>query len=1096
MKKNYQPIISVFYIFLIIALFNVVYEVKAEDSSFSINPNITDSSFSTSIVGSESLQQVIVNGNITDENGLPIAGVNVLEKGTSNGVVSDFDGNYSISVNSSNSELEFSIVGFKTLTIVANDMSATNIQMEEDIDQLDEVVLVGYGTQTRKGLTGATANVSAEELSRNRIITNVADALKGQVSGVRVTQDSGGPNAQNTISIRGATSVFGDNQPLYVVDGFPLETYDLAAADIESIDILKDASSTAIYGSRGANGVILITTKRGKKGKTRVNVTVKNGISSLARRVDMIDNVEWIKQVYEQNLRFTNISNFNGQLADHLDYYQDIEGNIWTLPKYNLSGAPHQWKNHERYRDSTNTDWQDTTLRNGLFQDYKINLSGGTERTVYDMSLNMISREGLVPNNKLESILARFNFSHKLSDKINVTSNNYFNKSKRVGFEDVAQVMLNRPPIVPPDGRMPPGDIPGYVDIGLVEGPVEQTEVIDRDDYTSIFQSNLSIDYTISPKLNLIIGGSYRNVSITRENYTPRMTPYGYNSGGFAEYRNDQLQDITNQNYLTYTESFNDHNFTLMVGTAAEWHEVKYFGAQNRSFALESLAFYGFSGGTDPQIPNLDYQESSLLSTYGRLGYSFKDKYFLNATLRYDGSSRLAEGYEWDYFPAVGSSWRVSEEPIFKEITWFPSTKIRASWGISGKQSISPYQSLSVIESRVGSANGFGLSQIAYPSRIGNDGLAWEKNEEFDLGIDLSFLNGRYSLTMDLYRKTTKDLLIDLPTPNYTGFATNATNFGKLRNEGLEIQLNVTPIDNEFKWNSNLNFTFNRSEVLDVGNQNEIVLAGIGILRKGEAIGEWFGYEQDGIWQSQAEIDEAVANGFISQLGTSAVSGILAPGNTRFVDQPTIDTNGDGIPDTGDGEINANDRVLLGQSAPVFTGGFYNTFSFKGFSLNVGFQFSDGANVYNQNRVLQEAGRGGNNQTIRSSDRWVPDLYHYDPSDPTNLVLARPGNPGNVVRRVAANIEDQVIDRNIEDGSFVRFSDLSLAYDLPDSLLDQIGFESFRIFLTGQNLKIWTDYEGYDPEVNTGTYRSLLPGLDLGAYPRERTYAIGLQVAF
>jgi hypothetical protein len=349
---------------------------------------------------------------------------------------------------------------------------------------------------------------------------------------------------------------------------------------------------------------------------------------------------------------------------------------------------------------------------------------------------------------------------------------------------------------------------------------------------------------------------------------------------------------------------------------------------------------------------------------------------------------------------------------------------------------------------------------------------------------------------MDLYRKTTEDLLIDLPTPNYTGFAVNATNFGKLRNEGLEIQLNVTPIDNEFKWNSNLNFTFNRSEVLDVGNQNEIVLDGIGILRKGEAIGEWFGYQQDGIWQSQAEIDEAVANGFIGQLGVSAVGSILAPGNTRFVDQPTIDTNGDGIPDTGDGEINANDRVLLGQSAPVFTGGFYNTFSFKGFTLNVGFQFSEGANVYNQNRVLQEAGRGGNNQTIRTSDRWIPDLYHYDPSDPTNLVLARPGNPGNLVRRVAANIEDQVIDRNIEDGSFVRFSDLSLAYDLPDSLVDKIGFESFRIFLTGQNLKIWTDYEGYDPEVNTGIYRSLLPGLDSGAYPRETTYAIGLQVAF
>lgn len=1080
--------------FFFLALLNVPFELKAEESNFGLSYNSENSLRITAITDFVPLQQFIVTGTITDENGFPIAGVNVVEKGTSNGVVSDFDGNYSINVNSSNSELVFSILGFKTISLSVNDKSIMNLQMVEDINQLDEVVLIGYGSQTRRSLTGATANVSSEELSRDRIITDVADALKGQVSGVRVTQDSGGPNSQSTISIRGATSVFGDNQPLYVVDGFPLESYDLAAADIESIDILKDASSTAIYGSRGANGVILITTKKGKKGSTKVNVAVKAGISSLARRVDMIDNVEWIKQLYEQNIRYELLSDFNGVLDPNLDYYQDIEGNLWKLPKYNLAGNPHPWKDHEKYRDSTNTDWQETTLRDAYFRDYKINLSGGSESTVYDLSLNMIDREGLVPNNKFQMILGRFNFTHKFNDKINVTSNNYFNKSKRVGFEDVAQVMLDRPSIVPEDGRMPPNDIPGYVDIGLIEGPVEQTEVIDRDDFTSIFQTNLSIDYTISPKLNLIIGGSYRNLSITRENYTPSMTPYGYNSGGYAEYRNDQLQDLTNQNYLTYTESFNDHNLSLMIGTAAEWHEIKFFGVQNRSFALESLAFYGFSGGTAPQIPYLDHQESSLLSTYGRLGYSYKDKYFLNATLRYDGSSRLAEGYEWDYFPAVGTSWRVSEEPIFKEISWFPSTKIRASWGISGKQSISPYQSLSVIASRVGSANGVSLSQIAYPLRIGNSGLGWEKNEELDLGIDMSLLNGRYSLTMDLYRKTTRDLLINLPTANYTGFDSKASNFGELLNEGLEIQLNLTPIDKKFKWNSNLNFTFNRSEVLDVGEQKEIILDGIGILREGEAIGEWFGYQQDGIWQSRAEIEDAIANGLISQMGVSASS--LQPGHSKFIDQPTIDTDGDGIPDTGDGEINANDRVLLGQAAPDFTGGFYNTFMLNGFTLNVGFQFSHGASVYNQNRVLHEAGRGGTNQTIRTADRWVPDLYHYDPDNPTDLVLARPGNFGNVVRRVAGVVENQVIDRNIEDGSYIRFSDISLAYDLPDSLLDKIGFESCRIFLTGQNLKIWTDYEGYDPEVNTGLYRSLLPGLDSGAYPREKTYALGLQVTF
>ena len=698
-----------------------------------------------------------IEGIVADENGVPLVGVTIFIKGTTNGTASGSDGDYSLEAQKGD-VVVFQYIGMETLELTLQDQTTLNVNLKPSNVALNEVVAIGYGSVKRKELTGATASVSSDELTQDRVVTSLADALKGKVSGVRITQNSGGPGAGSTINIRGATSVFGDNQPLFVVDGFPVQDFDLNADDIAEIDVLKDASSTAIYGSRGANGVIIVTTKKGKKGKPKIEVNAKFGISDLSRRVDMIDNVEWVKQIYEQNLRYTKANEFDGTMYGHLDYYQDIEGNIWTLPKTDFYGKPHPYKNHENYRDSINTDWQDETLRTAQLQDYRINFSSGTDRSSYNISLNFIDQEGLVPNNKVQKIIGRLNMSQKLTDRVEILSNTYFTKEKDQGFRDVINVMLLRPPVQPAEGEWDSRNIPGYNDQGLLYGPVEQTEAIDRDTYYSTFQSNLSLNFDITQKLRLSVGGSYRNLTVDREFYTPKTTPYGFNYGGIGEYRHDVVQNITNENYLTYTENIDDHKISVMAGNSIEWNEHKWFGVQNRSFDLENLAFYGMNGGTEPQIPYLDNLQSSLSSFYGRINYSYKDRYFLSATARTDGSSRLAEGHKWDSFQSVGAAWRLSEEEFTKGIEWFPTTKLRATWGVAGKQSISPYQSLSVIRTGNGTADGVGLSQLAYPVSFGNTGLSWEQNEEINFGVDMYFDNGRHSFTADAFRKTTVDL--------------------------------------------------------------------------------------------------------------------------------------------------------------------------------------------------------------------------------------------------------------------------------------------------------------------------------------------------
>lgn len=1037
-----------------------------------------------------------VSGKVVDENNEPIQAATVTIPETTKGTITDNNGEFSLVVDQDTEFLQITYLGMKDMEVPIYDKTSLTVQMELQAHTLEEVVAIGYGSVKRKDLTGATASVTSEDLTQDRAVTSLQDALKGKISGVRIIQNSGGPSAESTVLIRGATSISGDNQPLYIVDGFPNENFDLNADDIESIDVLKDAASTAIYGSRGANGVIIVTTKKGKSGRPRIEISVKYGMNNLASEIELIDNVEYIKQTYEKLYSYTRASDWSGNAADmldHLDYYQDIEGNIWTAPKYDFEGNPHPYKNHEAYRDSTNTSWQDAALRKAFFQDYRLNFSSGTDRSTYNLTINFVDEQGLFPNNKVQKMIGRFNMSQKLTDRLQILSNTYYTKITNTGFTGIVNQLIRRPPIQPPVGEYVNENIPNFNESGLDTNPIQQTEEIYRNSYTPIFQSNLTFDFDITEKIKLNIGGSYRELNGQTNNYTPNsvLIGNGYTYNGVAQFVHRNYKYAVNNNVLTYTDSFNDHEFEFMIGNSIEWDNNQVFRAENRNFDIGTLGFYGFEGGTQPQVPSIDFTETALISYFGRFNYSYKNKYLLKGTLRADASSKFAENNKWGYFPSIAGAWRLSEETFAKSISGFPNTKIRASWGIAGKQSINPYQSLSVIGASTGTIDGESMTLIVHPLRVSNPYLEWETNEEVNLGIDMFFARGRYSFTADIYRKTTDGMLLDIPTPGYTGYTERTVNFGKLQNQGLELQADAVIIRKPLRWKSTFNIGFTESKVLEVGEQGYINIP-YGILEEGQPIGVWYGYEQEGIWQSQAEIDQAIEDGFGGQHGITANT--IQPGYTRFVDQLTVDTDGDGISDSGDGVIDANDRVRLGKSRPDFSGGFYNTFSWKGLSLNIGLQYSYGAKVFNENRVGLEQGRGFPNQAARTADRWSPTLYSYDPENPSDKTVFREGNDGNLIRIVGAPVETQLTDRYIEDGSFIRLSDLSISYNFSKKVTNRLKISNMRVFISGQNLKLWTNYSGYDPEVNTGDFKSLLPGLDSGAYPRSKSIVFGLNL--
>lgn len=996
-------------------------------------------------------QESTVSGTVKSDDQTPLPGVYVLVKGTSNGGVTDSDGRFTI-VTPPDGTLVFSFIGMKNIEVPVGGRTSIDVTMEADIAQLDEVVVVGYGTQKKSDVTGSVANISSKEIKAVPL-TGLAQAMQGRAAGVQVSQISNAPGGGVSVRIRGGNSLRASSEPLYVVDGFPILNENgptINPSDIESIDILKDASATAIYGSRGANGVVIITTKRGKSGKTNITFDSYYGVQKVRKKLDMLNATELAELINE------GIANTN---ADNVGKPGFPKPPAFTQEQIDALGE--------------GTNWQDEIFREAPQQNYQLSMSGGDDKNQFMISGNYFQQDGIVRGSDYERASIRWNLDRKITDKIKFSNSlsfvhsigNAINTDNDGGSNaGVVYGALNFSPTVPvfaPDGSYTIDNRPGAIKIS---NPVALAELTTNKTTIDRLLGNISGDWQIIDGLNFKAMLGVNIVNQKNAVYTPRTVYAGVGAGGSSAINSTQSSNWLLENTLTYQKTINtDHKLTALLGYTIQHFYSEDYRASAQNFPNDIVEYNNLGYAQQVNPASSGSNEWGLRSYIGRVNYDYKERYLATFTTRVDGSSRFGEGNKNAVFPSASVAWRVSKENFMSNVGQMSDLKFRVGYGVTGNQEIPTFSSLAAL----GTANyNFGNQlSIGYgPTRIANPELRWEPTAQTNIGIDIGLFTNRVMLTADYYKKTTSDLLYDVPLPTSTGYSTSLQNIGKIGNHGFEFTLNTVNIDREFKWNTNFNISFNRNEILDLGNvkgdvpagqaSGHLQLSNSGILRVGEPLGVFYGLKTDGIFQNQAEIDASAQK-------------TAKPGDRRYVD-----TNTDGV-------INAGDRVILGQAQPKYSFGFSNTFTFKGFDLVVFFQGVRGNSVFNINRFELESMTGVSNQSAAVLDRWTPE------------------NPSNTIpRATATGVPYQVTDRQIEDGSYIRLKNIQLGYTFSGDLLEKVKMSSARIYVSGQNLVTWTDYSGFDPEVSRFGGDAFSMGTDYGSYPVAKMMLVGLSLTF
>ena len=1061
--------------------------------------------------GSHAFAQQTVSGKVTsaeDQGGIP--GVNIIEKGSSNGTVTDVDGNYSISV-PANATLVFSSVGFTTEEIVVNNQSTINLEMKPNVQQLEELVVIGFGTQDRKDVTGAISSVSGEEL--NKIpVPSLEQALTARAAGVQVTTGSGTPGAGASIRIRGVGST-NNSEPLYVIDGIIIGNVDggghtsisplsmINPNDIESIDILKDASATAIYGARAGNGVVIITTKRGKKGQLNVNFDTYASVNVLDQsNFNMLNGQQWA-QFYSEMMSEVDNDDYTGKpFVDKV-----------------LSGA-----------DLETYDWFDYAYRNGKINSYNLSITSGSDVSQFFASANYFNQEGIFPNSDLSRYTFRLNSDNKIGKMLKIgntlaisrtEANTVGNVNPNGNTKDwVGRLLAANPykPIFDPAD----GDYAGL----SAQDPDAEAQL----DYLNEHPIwNMEQDYDFEAR-NRIWGSLYADLTLFEGLvfHTMGSIDWSFNKDEFrgpfntidGAANSDETSSRLNfgsresrtwfvENTLKYDKSFGDHNISVMGGYQAQNNLNKGISTSAGAFVDTDYWFYsrpvlnqfvttseGDTVATFPLvIPGVgNFQnESAFVSVFGRLIYDYQDKYLLTATVRRDGSSRFGLEQRWGTFPAVSAGWRISEESFMGAINQISNLKFRAGWGISGSDNTGLYQ----WNSRVGSGgdqeyvfNG-GVVPGAILTRLANEFLGWEEIEMINLGLDVGLFDQRLEVTIDYFDKTTNGLLLAFAPAYEVGALDNPSgNLGEINNKGIEMAIHSVNISTpDFNWTTDFNISSVRNRVISLP-ENADRFNGPNITRVGEEIGSLFGFKTDGLFQnwdavynhsyqnqSVAEFDEDT--GLPTYTGNTDVptkANNTAPGDIRYVD-----INNDGFVD---GE---NDRVLIGSTIPDFIWGLNNNFNYKGFNLSILLQGVQGVDLYNGLRIRQERTNASfSNKRATIMDRWQGE------GTSTTFPRAVFSDP---------NANERTSDRWVEDGSFVRVKNVRLSYQLPRNLMQSIGIPNggLNIYAVGTNLLTLTKYSGFDPEVglrNGGNPETA--GVDSGVYPLTRQYTLGLQVQF
>jgi len=990
-------------------------------------------------------QNRTITGTITSQNGEPILGVNIIQKGTSNGVVSDFDGNYQIELIPGNETLVYSFVGYLTVEQEVSSRSQVDIVLQTDDESLDEVVVVGYGSTKKSDITGAVSSVSSQDLEK-AIYNNVDDLLQGRSAGVQVTSSSGAPDAGASIRIRGNNSISGSNAPLYVVDGIPISgSPNFNPQEIESIEILKDASATAIYGSRGANGVIIVSTKRGKIGRTAINVSARTSISDVIQTYDMLNG--------QQYAEFRN------------------EAVLDLNPEANIP-----FPNPSQYAGQ-GFNWQEEILRTGIRNEYGVNVSGGKENMRFFVSGNLLDDSGILEGSEYTRGSLRANIDAKAFDDfldLKVSINATHSKNNRAitatrGFPASGGPIFNA---LTSEPIVPALDFAGFTGEGnqFYNPYLEVTAKDDRQFITSLLAST-EATFHFTDHLSYTFNGGIDFNDVKRDIFTPSNVGSGLQTNGSASTTNNNGYDYIVSNYLTYTNIFNDlHDLTATAGV--EYSEFNNYStnANTQDFAIEVLGSDDLSVGTGDVNVNSSRNLSVLQSGFLRLNYGFDDRYLVTATIRADGSSRFAENEKWGYFPSAAFVWRVSEESFLENNETISDLRLRATYGAVGSQAIAPYQSLARYGTTV-----YGIGNIAtlgyIPQSVANPNLRWETTKQLDLGFELGLLKNRFNITFDYFKKTTEDLLQSIQIPSQSGFGGALVNFGSIENEGIEFAVDAYIVQNDnFTWNSAFNFTSYKTKVIELGGDEEIFGPGLGqnvfgnghIYRPGDEFGLFYGFNAIGLIQ-ESDFDADGNPTFAVRNNDTQL------GHWKFED---ID---------GNGTINNEDRKVIGNPNPDFIFGWNNDFYYGNFGLNIFVQGSIGNDIYNTIGTAINSGWNNNESYKNQTVDWYENRYTVD-------------NPTNDIRYPSINSSSPPVGNYmVEDGSYVRLKNVRLSYEIP---FQNSAITSLQLSVTGTNLITITDYTGFDPEVSSLGANTLAPGVDLGTYPRQRGYTFGLNMKF
>ena len=994
-------------------------------------------------------QNRTITGRVTDDKGNGISSVSVVVKGTNISTVTNSDGSFELNVPGNATTLVVSSIGFGSQEVAIRNRNSIEVTLFTTIRSLDEVVVVGYGTQRRREVTSSVSTLKDSSL-QNIPLQGPDQALGGRIAGVSVSQSSGTPGSSISVLIRGAGSISNSNQPLYVVDGIIINTgsysqvgvggqsinalSEINPNDIESYEILKDAAATAIYGARGANGVVLITTKRGANGKTQISANVSKGIQKAWRIVPLVTGPQYVAYMQEA------IKNRFGNVLPSAIGFVGLDNNPSTYPT---------------------TNWMDSIFQPAPISTYDLSFRGGSNNTRFFVSTGLFKQDGILTGSGYERYSVRANIDNTVSTKFKISSSLALSRSiqNRINNDNNIYGVLSSAILVAPyfPAYNPDGTYARDPNNGTVESPI----VAARERYnrakTNRILAAFSGEYTFFPGLSLRSQFSADYIDFNEALFAPSTTLEGLSGpNGVGQESYSKELALLNENILTYTKAFAQKHRITFTGVAS-YQESRYESIYGRGANYPGNSIQRLSAASVKSALTSSGSSYGFIGYMARINYDFAGKYLLTANVRRDASSKLGSKFRYGTFPGISAAWRISQEDFFKKSRLVNDLKLRASYGVNGNvEGLGNFASLPLVG--VGANYPANLSDVPglAPSQIGNDSLKWEQSKQIDIGLDVSLLKNRVQLTIDLYKKNTTDLLLNRPLVGSSGFTGVNQNIGEVENKGIEVSLNTVNINTRsITWSTNFNISFNRNKVIRISG-SPFAQGFASWVEAGYPLGSFRGYKVDKIFQTQEEI-----NGAPTQLSGTR------PGDIKYVD---ID---------GNKVINSDDQIILGNAQPKFYGGLTNTVTFKGFELTAFLRFSYGNKVWNHTRVFAEGMNNQFGQFASINNRWTPTNTN------TDIPRAVYGDP-NQNRRNS--------DRFMEDGSYLRIKNLIIAYNLPKSIINRIRFSNIKVYAQAQNLVTWTKYKGFDPEVSAFSITNTAPGTDFLTYPQARTITFGISV--